>query len=74
MSDKRQVSSSTASASVSSAALEVIRRSRPEDYDGHTEFARLPPRERLAWLESAIRFIQSRKVDRQTSASSTKSV
>lgn len=32
----------------------IIARSRPEDYDGHTEFARLTPRERLAWLDAAV--------------------
>jgi hypothetical protein len=43
----------------SNAVGEVIARSRPEDYDGHTEFGRLTPAQRLAWLESAIRFIVS---------------
>lgn len=32
----------------------IIARSRPEDYDGHTEFLRLTPRERLAWLDAAV--------------------
>jgi len=43
------------------AALTVIRGSRREDYDGHTEFARLSPGERLAWLEGAIRFVVASK-------------
>ncbi len=37
----------------------VIARSRPEDYDGHTEFARLTPGERLAWLDAAVVFIEA---------------
>lgn len=46
------------------AALAVVRASRPEDYDGHTEFARLTPNERLTWLEAAVRFVQSSKAVR----------
>ncbi len=42
-------------------ALEIIRRSKPEDYDGHTEFERLSPDARLAWLEAAVRFVQASK-------------
>jgi hypothetical protein len=36
----------------------IIACSRPEDYDGHTEFERLSPKSRLEWLESAVRFIE----------------
>lgn len=43
------------------AALAIVRASRPEDYDGHTEFARLTPDERLTWLEGAVRFVQASK-------------
>jgi len=32
-------------------ALEAVRHSRPEDYDGHTEFDRMTPAQRLAWLD-----------------------
>lgn len=39
---------------------ETIRRSRPEDYDGHTGFDRMTPAARLAWLESAVDFISRR--------------
>lgn len=39
---------------------DIIARSRPEDYDGHTEFARLTPRERLAWLDAAVVLWESR--------------
>jgi hypothetical protein len=46
------------------AALAAVRHSRPEDYDGHTEFARLTPDARLAWLEAAVRFVQSSKAAR----------
>lgn len=43
------------------AALATVRASRPEDYDGHTEFARLTSNERLTWLEAAVCFVQSSK-------------
>ena len=42
-------------------ALAAIRRSKPEDYDGHTEFERLSPDARLTWLEAAVRFVQASK-------------
>ncbi|HXN35088.1 MAG TPA: hypothetical protein VN877_02890 [Opitutaceae bacterium] len=48
----------------SGAVREAIARSRPEDYDGHTEFERLTPAERLVWLESAIRFISSSRPEK----------
>ena len=35
----------------------VLQRSRPEDYDGHTEFARMSPAARLAWLDTAVEFV-----------------
>lgn len=38
----------------------IIARSRSEDYDGHTEFARLTPRERLAWLDAAVTLWEAR--------------
>jgi hypothetical protein len=44
-----------------SAQPDGITRSRPEDYDGHTEFARLSPGQRLRWMEGALRFIQQAK-------------
>jgi hypothetical protein len=39
----------------------IIARSKPEDYDGHTEFDRLSPQERLEWLDAAVQFIESRR-------------
>lgn len=42
-------------------ALEVVRRSRPEDYDGHTEFGRMTPAQRLAWLDEATLFVWKQK-------------
>lgn len=42
-------------------ALATIRRSKTEDYDGHTEFERLSPDARLTWLEAAVRFVQASK-------------
>jgi hypothetical protein len=41
--------------------LEIICRTSLEDYDGHTEFARMTPAERLAWLDQAVLFIESRR-------------
>ena len=48
------------------ADLDTVRRAKPSDFDGHTEFHRLSPRQRLAWLDEAVAFI--------TSAQSTKRV
>jgi hypothetical protein len=39
----------------------IIARSRPQDFDGHTEFARMSPAERLAWLDSAVALVESRR-------------
>ena len=38
-------------------ALEAVRLSRPQDYDGHTEFDRMTPGQRLAWLDEARMFV-----------------
>jgi len=43
------------------ATHEIIERTTSEDYDGHTEFSRMTPAQRLAWLDQAVLFIQSRK-------------
>lgn len=42
-------------------ALHVIATTCEEDFDGHTEFYRLSPAERLAWMESAVLLIESRR-------------
>ena len=42
-------------------ALEAVRCSRPEDYDGHTEFDRMTPAQRLAWLDEATLFVWKQK-------------
>lgn len=39
------------------ADLEVVRHTTPSDFDGHTEFHRLSPRQRLVWLDEAVAFI-----------------
>lgn len=36
----------------------IIAQSKPEDYDGHTEFDRLSPQARLEWLEAAAQFAE----------------
>jgi len=48
-------------ASSALADLETVRRSKPSDFDGHTEFHRLSPRQRLAWLDEAVAFITASK-------------
>ena len=42
-------------------ALAAVRRSRPEDYDGHTEFDRMTPGQRMAWLDEAALLVFSHK-------------
>ncbi len=43
------------------ADLETVRGAKPSDFDGHTEFHRLSPRQRLAWLDEAVAFITAAK-------------
>ena len=52
---------STASPEDAAAARLIIAHSRQEDYDGHTEFARMSPAERLAWLDAAVMLVESRR-------------
>jgi hypothetical protein len=33
--------------------LRILKQTSPEDFDGHTEFARMTPDQRLTWLEEA---------------------
>jgi len=42
-------------------ALEAVRHSRPEDYDGHTDFDRMTPAQRLAMLDEATLFVWKQK-------------
>lgn len=32
---------------------QIIAKTQPSDYDGHTEFARMTPDQRLSWLDEA---------------------
>ena len=32
---------------------QILQHTTPEDFDGHTEFARMTPDERLSWLDEA---------------------
>jgi hypothetical protein len=41
--------------------LEILRRCSTEDFDGHTEFHRLTPLQRLMWLDEAVAFIGAAK-------------
>lgn len=40
---------------------EILARTKPEDYDGHTEFSRMSALERLRWLDQAVLFIAAQK-------------
>lgn len=51
----------TCSEDTVAAALSVIAAARSGDFDGHTEFDHLSPAERLAWMESALLLIESRR-------------
>ena len=42
--------------SVQEQALEEVRHSRPQDYDGHTEFDRMTHCQRVTWLDEATMF------------------
>jgi len=46
----------------------VLAESSQADYDGHTEFARMTPAQRLAWLDQAVLFIHRNKPKGQPSA------
>lgn len=46
----------------------VIAESSQADYDGHTEFARMTPSQRLAWLDQAVLFIHRSKAKGNPSA------
>lgn len=50
------------------ADLAVLRASSPQDFDGHTEFYRLTPSQRLAWLDEAVAFIGAAKSTNRSSA------
>ena len=39
----------------------VLAQCRPEDFDGHTEFHRLTPEEKLDWLVQAATFVHEFK-------------
>ena len=50
-------------------ALAVLQKAKPEDFDGHTEFYRMTPMERLRWLDQAVEMVlklrpQSRQIAR----------
>lgn len=49
----------------------ILAQTTPEDYDGHTEFARLTPAQRLEWLDLAVQFVQDAK-NRQPLSTPTK--
>lgn len=48
--------------------FEVVRACSPQDFDGHTEFHRLSPRQRLLWLDEAVAFIAAAKSSRRVTS------
>jgi hypothetical protein len=38
-------------------ALAVLQKAKPEDFDGHTEFYRMTPLQRLRWLDQAVEMV-----------------
>lgn len=38
-------------------ALAVLQKAKTEDFDGHTEFYRMTPLERLRWLDQAVAMV-----------------
>ena len=38
-------------------ALAVLEKAKLEDFDGHTEFYRMTPLERLRWLDQAVEMV-----------------
>jgi hypothetical protein len=51
-------------------SLAVWSKLRPEDFDGHTEFARMDPEQRLIWLSEVARFVHDARQWREADASS----
>lgn len=47
--------------SMSSEVRAIIAQSTSADYDGHTEFERMTPEQRLKWLDQAVLFIVAQK-------------
>jgi hypothetical protein len=41
---------------------------RPEDFDGHTEFASMDAEQRLTWLSETARFVHDARQYRETGA------
>lgn len=39
----------------------LLAQCKPEDFDGHTEFKRMTPEQRLDWLGHVIQFVQEFK-------------
>ena len=58
--------SSPFSQSLGNQQHEILLRAKPEDFDGHSEFHRLTPEQRLAWLDQAVAFIQATKTAHQS--------
>jgi hypothetical protein len=42
---------------LSEEALTVLQKAKMEDFDGHTEFYRMTPLERLRWLDQAVEMV-----------------
>ena len=48
--------------------LTVWAKLRPEDFDGHTEFARMDAEQRLTWLSGIARFVHDVRQCREAGA------
>ncbi len=55
------MSQTDAALTASKNARAMLEATTPADFDGHTEFLRLTPEERLDWLWEAVHFIASRR-------------
>jgi len=40
---------------------DALAATRPEDFDGHTEFSKLTPEQRLEWLYQAATFVSENR-------------
>jgi hypothetical protein len=49
-------------------SLAVWAELRPEDFDGHTEFARMDAEQRLTWLSGIARFVHDARQCRESGA------
>lgn len=44
----------------------IIKKLKPSDFDGHTEFRKLTPEQRLRWLSEAVDFLYLAKKSKKS--------